>query len=72
MTDRAAYKGWNIGSLWQLADCDDYSEIKGHFIIVSPDGEDELPGNAVFPDEDSATAFAKEHGIALVPLEDRS
>jgi hypothetical protein len=35
------YKDWNSCSLWQLADCDDYSAIAGHFLFVSPDGEDD-------------------------------
>jgi hypothetical protein len=57
-------------AVWRLADDDaTYAENAGKFILTTPDGENELSGDAVFSTEDEAAAFAAGQGWTLVPPE---
>lgn len=56
-------------AVWQLADDPaSYPDIAGWFILVSPDGEDELAGP--WPTEHDARLHAAQNGWTLVPLND--
>jgi hypothetical protein len=55
-------------SIWQLADDDvTYVESAAHFILTTPDGEDEM--SQPFPTEEAAKAYAERMGWTIVPLD---
>lgn len=55
-------------SIWQLADdASTYVESAAHFILTTPDGEDEM--SQPFPTEEAAKAYAARLGWKVVPLE---
>jgi len=57
-------------SIWQLADdADTYGTHAAHFIITTPDGEDEMT-SLIFYDVETANAYAARMGWTIVPLED--
>jgi len=61
---------WTECSIWQLADDTiAYGDKAGHFIITTPDGEDELH-HGIFTTPELAEACALEHRFKVVPLED--
>lgn len=54
-------------SIWRLADDPDaYGDIAGWFILVTPDGEEEVAGT--WATEEGAREFAEERGWEVVPL----
>lgn len=55
-------------SIWQLAnDVEAYGQQAGHFILTTPNGENELAG--VFSTEEAADDYAIDQGWQIVPLD---
>ena len=55
-------------SIWQLAeDTLAYGKLSGRYILVTPDGEDEV-SDLTFPNAEAAAHFAASRGWTIVPL----